>query len=133
MVTAILAALSCCQPLVAPPAEQHSRLIHHVPPVYPRLAKEARIQGTVRLAALIGEDGRVERLRLISGHPLLVKASFDAVKRWRYLPVMCRGAPTSVLTIIEVSFTMSHFRQRRPPGIRRRKTDFLLEPSLHLA
>ena len=73
-------------PIYVPPGIQQQRLIYNVRPVYPELAKQAHIQGTVRLAALIGEDGTVEQLRLISGHPFLVKAAFDAVKQWRYRP-----------------------------------------------
>ena len=68
-------------PLRVTPETQEQRLIYSVRPVYPKLAKLARIQGTVRLAAFIDEFGRVERLKLISGHPFLVKAAMDAVKQ----------------------------------------------------
>ena len=71
---------------VFPPAQTPPRLILRIPPEYPPLAKAARIEGVVKLAALIDENGEVERLRLISGHPLLVKATFDAVKQWRFRP-----------------------------------------------
>jgi hypothetical protein len=57
------------------------------------------------LAALIDENGIVERLRLISGHPFLVKATFDAVKQWQYRPATYHGVPVAVVTIIEVSFS----------------------------
>ena len=93
-------------PIYVPPSVQQERLIHNVRPVYPELAKQARIQGTVRLAALIDENGIVERLRLISGHPFLVKAAFDAVKQWRYRPATYNGVPVAVVTIIEVNFSM---------------------------
>jgi TonB family protein len=69
-------------PIYVPPSIQQHRLIYNVRPVYPKLAIQAHIQGTVRLAALIDDTGTVERLKLISGHPFLVKAAFDAVKQW---------------------------------------------------
>jgi TonB family protein len=85
---------------------QEQRLIYRVRPVYPKLAKQARIQGTVWLAALIDEFGSVEQLKLISGHPLLVKAAFDAVKQWRYIPATYNGVPVRVATTISLTFSM---------------------------
>ena len=76
-------------------------------PVYPELAKTARIEGMVRLAVLIGRDGAVERIRLISGHPLLVKAAMDAVKQWRYTPSYRFGRPMQVMTTVDVHFTLN--------------------------
>ena len=73
-------------PTYVPPDIQQHRLTYNPRPVYPSLAKQAHIQGTVRLAVLIDETGTVDQLRLISGHPFLVKAAFDAVKQWRYRP-----------------------------------------------
>jgi TonB family protein len=77
-----------------------------VRPAYPELAKQAHIQGTVRLAALIDEGGVVERLRLISGHPFLVKATFDAVKQRLYRPATYDGVPVAVFTIIDINFSL---------------------------
>ena len=94
-------------PMIVPPYVQRPRLIYRASPVYPKLAKQAHIQGTVKLAALIDEDGVVDRLKLISGHPLLVKAAFDAAKQWRYLPSTLNGAPVAVMTIIEITFTIN--------------------------
>ena len=93
-------------PIYLPPGIQQERPIHNVRPVYPELAKQAHIQGTVRLAALIDENGIVERLRLISGHPFLVKATFDAVKQWQYRPATYHGEPVAVFTIIDVNFSL---------------------------
>ena len=95
-------------PIYVPPGVQPERLIHNVRPVYPELAKQAHIQGTVRLAALIDENGIVERLRLISGHPFLVKATFDAVKQWQYRPATYDGVPVAVVTIIDVNFSLGN-------------------------
>lgn len=83
-----------------------ARLIFQVKPEYPPLAKMARIQGTVRLEALISKDGTIENLKVLAGHPLLVKAAIDAVARWRYQPTLLNGDPVKVVTNIEVNFAL---------------------------
>src|SRR5258706_2282485 len=60
---------------------QQARLVRQPKPVYPPLAKQARIQGTVRFTAIIGKDGTIQNLQLISGHPLLVPSATEAVKQ----------------------------------------------------
>jgi periplasmic protein TonB len=82
-------------------------LINKVVPVYPALAKQARIQGEVRLGAIIGKDGTIQQLRVISGHPLLVPAALEAVKQWRYAPTHLNGEPVEVQTEIDVSFALA--------------------------
>lgn len=86
---------------------QAANLVRKVTPVYPPLAKQARIQGTVRFTAIIGKDGTIQNLQLISGHPLLVPAATEAVKQWVYKPTLLNGQPVEVITQIEVSFTLS--------------------------
>ena len=81
-------------------------LIHKITPVYPNLAKQARIQGQVLLQATIGEDGAIQNLQVISGHPMLVGAAIDAVKRWRYKPYLLNNEPVDVETQITVNFTL---------------------------
>ena len=100
------------------PDIQAQRLIFSVRPEYPRLARAARIEGTVVLAALIDENGRVERLKLVSGHPFLVKAAFDAVKQWRYRPAIRYGRPAAVLTSISLTFRLGADSGGRGPGVR---------------
>jgi protein TonB len=75
-------------------------------PVYPPLARQARIQGTVVLHAIIDKDGQVAKLEVVSGHPLLVQSALDAVKEWRYKPTQLNGDPVEVDTTIQVTFTM---------------------------
>jgi protein TonB len=75
-------------------------------PVYPALARQARIQGNVVLHAIIDKDGKVAQLEVMSGHPLLVQAALDAVKQWRYKPTLLNGDPVEVDTTITVTFTM---------------------------
>ena len=77
-----------------------------VVPVYPVLARQARIQGLVVLDADISRDGAVDALKLVSGHPLLVPAALEAVKQWRYKPYVVNGKPVPVNTQIIVNFTL---------------------------
>jgi protein TonB len=95
-----------------------ANLIYKVQPVYPQLAKQARVQGTVRFTAIIGKDGHILNLQLISGHPLLVQPAQDAVKQWIYKPTLLNGEPVEVVTQIDVSFTLSDEppAQPLPPG-----------------
>jgi len=82
-------------------------LIHKVTPVYPALARQARIQGTVVLQALIGRDGAIQNLHVVSGHPMLTGAALDAVKQWRYKPYYLNGEPVEVDTTVNVIFSLS--------------------------
>ncbi len=82
-------------------------LIRQVKPQYPPLALQARIQGTVVLQAVIGKDGTVQDLRVVSGHPMLTGAAIDAVKQWRYRPYYLNNEPVSVDTQINVNFTLA--------------------------
>ena len=83
-----------------------AKLIHQVKPDYPPLAKMTRTQGTVRLEAVIGTDGTIQNLRVLEGHPLLVKAALEAVSHWRYQPTLLNGAPVEVITEIVVNFAL---------------------------
>ena len=82
-------------------------LIHRVQPEYPPLARQARIQGTVVLRAVISREGRIENLQVLSGHPLLVPAALDAVRQWRYRPYSLNEQPVEVETQITVNFTLT--------------------------
>jgi protein TonB len=86
---------------------QAANLVSQQRPVYPPLAKQARISGTVELSAIIGRDGRVQDLKVVKGHPLLVQAALDAVKNWVYRPTLLNGEPVEVSTTIDVNFTLS--------------------------
>jgi protein TonB len=81
-------------------------LIYRVEPTYPPLAQQARIQGVVVLTAIIGKDGNIQRLQVVSGHPLLAPAAIEAVKQWRYKPFVLNGQPLEVETTVTVSFRM---------------------------
>lgn len=79
-------------------------LIRKIVPVYPTIAGRVNVQGDVILHAIISRDGSIERLNLISGHPLLVAAAMDAVKQWKYRPYILNGEPVEVETYITVTF-----------------------------
>jgi len=79
---------------------------------YPSLARQARIQGTVLLQAQISKDGKVEKLQLISGHPMLAPAAIEAVKQWIYKPYVLNGITVAVETQVQVNFILSN----DPPG-----------------
>ncbi|MBZ5631440.1 MAG: TonB family protein [Acidobacteriia bacterium] len=82
-------------------------LIHQVRPTYPPLARQARIQGSVVLQAVIAKDGTIQGLHVVSGHPMLTTAAVDAVKQWRYKPYFLNGEPVEVETQITVNFTLA--------------------------
>jgi len=91
-------------------------LVKQVPPVYPPLARQARIQGTVVLHAIIDKDGNIESLELVSGHPMLVNAAMDAVKQWQYKPYVLDGAAVKVQTTINVNFSLVGNPQTTKPN-----------------
>jgi protein TonB len=83
-------------------------LIHRVLPMYPPIARQARVEGTVVLAAVISKYGVIENLRVVSGHPMLQQAAIDAVQQWRYRPYMLNSAPVAVETTVNVIFSLGH-------------------------
>lgn len=87
---------------------QAANILSRVNPPYPPLAKQARIQGLVKLEGIIARDGTVQQLKVLSGHPLLVPAALDAVKQWRYRPTHLNGEPVEVIAPIDVNFILSH-------------------------
>ena len=86
---------------------QAAKLVNKVQPLYPPLARQTRISGTVRLHAIIAKNGSVEQLEVISGHPLLVQAALDAVRQWKYQPTTLNGENVEVDTTIDVIFSLN--------------------------
>ncbi len=86
---------------------QAANLIKKVTPLYPPEAKQARISGTVRFTVIIGKDGTILSLQLVSGHPLLVDSARDAVQQWLYRPTLLNGSPVEVITLIDVNYTLT--------------------------
>lgn len=101
--------------LATPPAPPHpirvshmdpGSLIYQVQPVYPPLARAARVEGPVVLAALISKDGTIENLRVVAGRPMLVSSAVEAVSKWRYRPYILNSEPVEVETEITVNFLL---------------------------
>jgi protein TonB len=93
-----------------PPRVSHvmeGNLLRRVQPEYPALAKQARVQGTVLLRAVIDREGTIQDLQVISGHPLLVQAAINAVRQWRYRPYYLNDQPVEVETQVTVNFSLS--------------------------
>jgi protein TonB len=84
-----------------------ANLLSQVKPVYPVEAKQDRIQGTVKLEITIDKEGHVANMSLISGPAELVQSATDAVQQWVYRPTLLNGEPVSVLTTVDVNYTLA--------------------------
>jgi protein TonB len=99
---------------VEPPPVKHDRivvsrsneamLLSKVIPEYPVIAKAAGVQGDVKLHAIIGKNGTIQSLAVMSGNAMLIPAALNAVQQWKYRPYMLNGQPVEVETFITVSF-----------------------------
>jgi periplasmic protein TonB len=78
------------------------------PPEYPAMARNAHVQGTVILEAVINDRGAIERVRVLKSQPLLDAAAIAAVQNWRYTPTLLNGVPVSVLMTITINFTLQN-------------------------
>ena len=104
-------------PLPPPPVENKKKprvsrmmegnLIFQVPPEYPPLARQVRVQGDVVLRAIISRTGTIEHLQVVSGHPMLAEAAIRAVRQWRYRPYVLNDEPVEVETQITVKFSLN--------------------------
>lgn len=83
------------------------KLANRIPPVYPPLARQTRIQGTVAVNVIVRKNGTVEVQNVGAGHPLLAQAAVDAVKQWRYEPTTVNGEPVDIETKIYVVFRLT--------------------------
>jgi len=104
---------------VAPPPEPRERTplrvggsiirperVYEVAPVYPPVARSARVEGTVILEALIDVDGRVRDVRVLRSQPLLDAAAVEAVRQWRFTPTRLNGEPVPVVMTVTVRFEL---------------------------
>jgi protein TonB len=82
-------------------------IIYRVQPSYPPIARQARVQGSVELRAIISKAGTIENLIVVSGHPMLVKSAIEAVRQWRYRAYLLNNEPIEVETEITVNFVLS--------------------------
>jgi protein TonB len=80
---------------------------HSVTPGYPTLARQMKVQGSVIMQAVIGRDGLIQELRLVSGPPILARAAEEAVKQWHFKPQYVGAEPVETEAKITVNFTIS--------------------------
>lgn len=83
-----------------------SKLVNRVEPIYPEIAKKARVQGIVILKIVVDENGNVASVAVHSGHPMLAPAAMEAVKKWRYTPTELNGIRVPVEGTVVVNFTL---------------------------
>jgi protein TonB len=81
-------------------------LIHRVEPLYPVIAKQIRLEGSVVLNAIISREGNIERVEIAGGPGLLAVAAREAVRQWKYKPYLLNGEPVEVETQITVNFVL---------------------------
>jgi protein TonB len=86
--------------LVAP------RRVHGAAPVYPDVAAQAGIGGTVVVDAHVDVNGRVKSARFVSGNPLFAQAALDAVRQWRYQPLLLNGIPCEFMLVVTINFNL---------------------------
>ena len=106
LVTAAPAVPKPMQGLHVPEATMEGLLTRKVQPIYPTLAAQMRVEGTVQLEARIGKDGSVASLKLLHGDPMLAQAATDAVHQWKYKPYVLGGQVLEVQTEITVIFKL---------------------------
>jgi len=94
-------------PVLATAEDMRGRLIYRVGPIYPPLARQARIQGVVVLRVIINKLGEVGDTQVVRGHPMLSPAAVDAVKKWRYIPYESDGRTAEIETEVRVIFTLA--------------------------
>ena len=85
---------------------QLAKLVHKVDPVYPPIAKRARVSGVVILEVLVDQEGSVSEINVLKGHPLLVPEAVQAVNQWKYTPTLLNGEPVAVLATVTVIFKL---------------------------
>ena len=94
------------KPVVVSSGVAAGMLILRTPPIYPPIAKAARVSGTVELHATISKNGTIKDLRVVNGPPMLQQAAVDAVRNWRYKPYRLSNQPVEVETTIDLVFSL---------------------------
>jgi protein TonB len=87
-------------------AEATALVIAKVPPEYPQIAKQLKMEGPVELDVTLGEDGSVAQVTIVSGNPVLTRAGADAVKRWKFAPYKEDGKPVKAVAPLVLSFKL---------------------------
>lgn len=87
-------------------AEAMAAVIAKVPPVFPVMARQLKIEGVVELEVTLTENGQVDSVNIISGNPVLTRPAADALKKWKFAPQTEDGKPSRALAPISVSFKL---------------------------
>ena len=97
-------------PRTSPPADRlvPAHLIYRVEPFYPRDAVQQRVEGTVKIHAVVAQDGHVKNLKVVGGPPSLTSAALDAAQYWRYIPALRNGEPVESEEDINIEFHLLH-------------------------
>ena len=93
--------------LTVSPAHMAANILTKANPIYPAAAKKAKIEGKVVLHALVGKDGKMESVRVLSGPKELQQSALDAVRQWTYRPYLLNGDPIEVETTINVIYSLA--------------------------
>ena len=99
--------INTTKPLVVSSKVLQGKAIEKIVPVYPPLAKQIRMPGEVSVEVMISPEGRVESVRIVSGHPMFVQAAVDAAHRWRFEPTILNGVPVRVTGVITFVFKLN--------------------------
>jgi len=83
------------------------KLLYSPAPVYPELARAARIKGMVMVEAQVGADGRVQSVKVLNSQTVFEEAALEAVKQWRYVPLLLNGTPTPFILTVTVVFNLT--------------------------
>ena len=83
---------------------QPPKKIKDVAPVYPAIARSARVAGVVTIEATIGPDGKVEDAKVVQSVPMLDQAALDAVRQWEYMPTLLNGVPVPIVVTVTINF-----------------------------
>jgi protein TonB len=75
-------------------------------PEYPMVARQLKLEGTVEIEAMISEQGTVEEVKVVSGNPVLTKAASEAVKKWKFTPVLVGGKPVKAVAPLTINFKL---------------------------
>lgn len=86
--------------------EANAAITSKVPPEYPALGRQLKVEGKVELEAVVAENGTVEKVNIVSGNPLLTRPAAEAVKRWKFTPFQDGGKPCKALAPVSISFKL---------------------------
>jgi TonB family protein len=100
-----LTAVAAAEPVTVVEAQLQKKLVNRVPPKYPPAAKQAGVEGTVRLQVVLKKNGTVKTVEALGGPDELIPPSIEAVRQWTFEPTLVNAMPVEVITDISLNFT----------------------------